>query len=174
MDFDNKWISDYEKKDETYNNFYKEPVKIIQIYFMYLNSDREIYNIKTDKEYIDNNELTSERQLYLIKKHQNNMGKKHRLIGMLDYKVIINSDEIDDIINYKKYVGELNSIKYINAIKFKDTISLLQDINSVYFIFSNTIDDINESEEQYIKKNKNSSTRRIVLTTEKHKKTKRK
>ena len=57
-------------------------------------------------------------------------------------------------------------------IKFDNTISLLQDINSVYFIFSDTISDIDENTKGEIKKNKNNLTKRIVLTTEKHKKTK--
>jgi hypothetical protein len=174
MDPESKWITEYENKEKIYTNFNKEKVSIIKIYYIYLDYEKKIYNIKTDKEYIENNEFTCERQIYLIKKFQYNIEKKHKLIGMLEYKININSDEIDDIINYKKYAGNLSSIRYMREIKFDNTISLLQDMNSVYFIFSDTISDIDENTKGEIKKNKNNLTKRIVLTSEKHKKTKRK
>ena len=99
MDPESKWITEYENKEKIYTNFNKEKVSIIKIYYIYLDYEKKIYNIKTDKEYIENNEFTCERQIYLIKKFQYNIEKKHKLIGMLEYKININSDEIDDIIH---------------------------------------------------------------------------
>ena len=58
MDPESKWITEYENKEKIYTNFNNEKVSIIKIYYIYLDYEKNIYNIKTDKVYIENNEFT--------------------------------------------------------------------------------------------------------------------
>lgn len=164
IDFDSKWIKEYEEKENDYKNFYKEEVNIIDIIFLYINSDNEIYNIKNLKEYIANSEIICERIIEIIKNYQNNNNIKHKLIAILNYKIDIDPENIKELSNYDINPGTLYSIKNIKNIKFDKTVNLLQDLNSVIFIFK---------EKNTDKNNKNVTTRRIVLR-DNQRKTKRK
>lgn len=164
IDFDSEWIKDYEEKENEYKKFYKEEVNIIDAIFIYINDDNEIYNVKNFKEYIANSQINYERIIEIIKNYQNNMDIKHKLMGLLNYKIDIDAENIKQLFNYNINPGTLYSIKNINNINFDKTINLLQDLNSLIFIFKvKNID----------KNNKNATTRRITLT-QKQKKTKRK
>ena len=151
-------------------HFYKADVKIISSIFLYLNNDKEIYNVKSFKEFITNSRLTNERLIDLIKKHQYNGAIKHKLVGMFTYTIDLNSDEIGDLINYKKEPGTVSPIRYLNGVTFDDTLQLFEDLNSVYFIFSDTNTNTNHTTNT----NHHKSTKRIQITTVKAKKTKRK
>lgn len=164
IEFDSEWIKDYEEKENEYKKFYKEEVNIIDVIFVYINHDNEIYNVKNFKEYIANSQINYERIIEIIKNYQNNMDIKHKLTALLNYKIDIDLENIKQLFNYNINPGTLYSIKNINNINFHKTINLLQDLNSLIFIFKvNNID----------KNNKNTTTRRITLT-HKQKKTKRK
>ncbi len=164
IDFDSEWIKDYEEKENEYKKFYKEEVNIIDAIFVYINHDNEIYNVKNFKEYIANSQINYERIIEIIKNYQNNMNVKHKLMALLNYKIDIDPENIKQLFNYNINPGTLYSIKNINNINFDKTINLLQDLNSLIFIFKVKITD---------KNNKNATTRRITLT-HKQKKTKRK
>lgn len=164
IEFDSEWIKDYEEKENEYKKFYKEEVNIIDVIFVYINHDNEIYNVKNFKEYIANSQINYERIIEIIKNYQNNMNVKHKLMALLNYKIDIDPENIKQLFNYNINPGTLYSIKNINNINFDKTINLLQDLNSLIFIFKvKSID----------KNNKNTTTRRITLT-HKQKKTKRK
>lgn len=164
IDFDSEWIKDYEEKENEYKKFYKEEVNIIDAIFIYINDDNEIYNVKNFKEYIANSKINYERIIEIIKNYQNNMDIKHKLMGLLNYKIDIDPENIKQLFNYNINPGTLYSIKNINNINFDKTINLLQDLNSLIFIFKVKNTD---------KNNKNATTKRITLT-QKQKKTKRK
>ena len=164
IDFDSEWIKDYEEKENEYKKFYKEEVNIIDAIFIYINDDNEIYNVKNFKEYIANSQINYERIIEIIKNYQNNMNVKHKLMALLNYKIDIDPENIKQLFNYNINPGTLYSIKNINNINFDKTINLLQDLNSLIFIFKVKNTD---------KNNKNATTRRITLT-QKQKKTKRK
>lgn len=164
IEFDSEWIKDYEEKENEYKKFYKEEVNIIDVIFVYINHDNEIYNVKNFKEYIANSQINYERIIEIIKNYQNNMNVKHKLMALLNYKIDIDPENIKQLFNYNINPGTLYSIKNINNINFDKTINLLQDLNSLVFIFKVKNTD---------KNNKNATTRRITLT-HKQKKTKRK
>ena len=164
IEFDSEWIKDYEEKENEYKKFYKEEVNIIDVIFLYINHDNEIYNVKNFKEYIANSQINYERIIEIIKNYQNNMDMKHKLMGLLNYKIDIDPENIKQLFNYNINPGTLYSIKNINNINFDKTINLLQDLNSVIFIFK---------ENRKVENMNNRTTRRIILH-QKQKKTKRK
>ena len=134
-ELDSEWIKDYEEKENEYKKFYKEEVNIIDVIFIYINNDNEIYNVKNFKEYIANSQINYERIIEIIKNYQNNMDIKHKLMALLNYKIDIDPENIKQLFNYNINPGTLYSIKNINNINFDKTINLLQDLNSIIFIF---------------------------------------
>ena len=164
IEFDSEWIKEYEEKENDYKRFYKEEVNIIDAIFIYINDNNEIYNVKNFKEYIAKSLIKYERIIEIIKKYQKNMDINHKLMALLNYKIDIDPENIKHLFNYNINPGTLYSIKNINNIKFDKTINLLQDINSIIFIFKENNKDKNM---------KSTTTRRIILN-QKQKKTKRK
>jgi hypothetical protein len=164
IEFDLDWINDFEKKENDYKQFYKENVNIIDVIFLYINNNSEIYNVKNFKEFIINSQINYERIIELIKKYQKNMNVNHKLMTLLNYKIDIDAENIKELFNYDINPGTLYSIKNINNIYFDKTINLLQDVNSIIFIFKENNRDKNI---------KNTTTRRILLN-QKQKKSKRK
>ncbi len=110
IEFDSEWIKDYEEKENEYKKFYKEEVNIIDIIFVYINHDNEIYNVKNFKEYIANSKINYERIIEIIKNYQNNMDIKHKLMGLLNYKIDIDPENIKQLFNYNINPGTLYSI----------------------------------------------------------------
>ena len=82
----------------------------------------------------------------------------------MNYKIDINSEYIKQFFNFDTNPGTLYSIKNITDIHFDKTINLLQDLNSLIFIFKVKNNDSS---------NKNVTSRKIYLK-DKSKKTKRK
>ena len=145
-----------------FNKFYKDTVKEITLNFIYINENKEIYNIKSKKEKLSDSYLKKERLLYIIKNNQYNLYDKHRLVDLIQFNINIDSSEIQDFIlntNTNNSNNYLKSLKIIDDIKFKDTTKILEKQNSLIFIFT-----------KYIKSDMN--TRRIHITH--NKKTRRK
>ena len=64
-----------------------EEIKKIKIFYLYINNNNELYNVRSDYEYIKNNCLSKERLLYLIKKNQLNLITKHKLVSLLKFNI---------------------------------------------------------------------------------------
>ena len=66
---DQNYIKEFEEKEEEYKEFYNNEINMIKLFYLYINENNEIYNIKCEDEMIENSCLTKERILYLIKKN---------------------------------------------------------------------------------------------------------
>jgi len=176
---DTDWIKNYEEDENKYKKFYKEDVNIIDLVFIYINNDNEVYNVKNFKEFIANSQITCERIIELVKKYQINLNTKHRLMSILNYKIDIDCDNIKQLFNFEINPGTLYSIKNINNINFDKTVTFLEDINSIFFIFREQSNTYNNTYNSNTNNNKNSiknpgTTRKVFINNAKHKKTKRK
>ena len=141
--------------EKPYNKFYNEVVNTVKIMYFYINDENLIYNIKSEYESLDNSYLTKERIIYLIKKNQYNLLNKHKLIGLLKYNIDFKHTEITDFFQDKLDNNFFTSLTTIDNIKFNKTISFLQDLNCVIFIFSNNISQLHN----------NNNTKKINITS---------
>ena len=69
------WIKKIEEEDDLYNDFYYEKNEHVRIYCIYTNN-KEIQHIKKDIFLLDNQKITKEKLLYLLK--SNKIFKKNR------------------------------------------------------------------------------------------------
>jgi hypothetical protein len=134
---DQKYIKDFELLESEYNGFYNEIVTTINLYYFYINDNNEIYHIKSELENLDNSSLTKERILYLIKKNLYNSSNKHKLVSLLKYNIDFDYTEINNFLTDKLPNKFLSSLKIVDTITFAKTISILKELNSVIFIFTN-------------------------------------
>ena len=82
---------------------------------------------------------------------------------LLVYNIDINNEDVSHYLKYPEDFQFLTSLKHIETINLKSSISIFKDINSIYFIFYETP----------LVKSKHSTTKRITFSNNKNK-TKRK
>tara|TARA_B100001093_G_C26813643_1_gene1008686 strand:- start:270 stop:791 length:522 start_codon:yes stop_codon:yes gene_type:complete len=159
---DQEYINNFYNLEKQYNKFYNQEIKEIKILYLYINNDNEIYNIKSESEKIENNCLTKERILYLIKKNQFNMFNKHKLVSLLKYNINLEHTQLKNFILDKSDNKNdfLISLKIIDNIYFKNSISIFNNLNSVIFLFTNKTQEKSNTTKRINIKLNNSKTRR--------------
>ena len=156
------WIVQFKEEERNYNDFYKEPVKKIKIFLLYVNRNNEIEHVYNDKcELSENSILKREIIVNFIKEYQLIYAIHYKLLSLLKYNINLDINEINDFliedIDSNRFI---TSEKYLNDIHFEDTIQMFQDLNSLFFVF-------------YEEKNKMNQTKRIIFSHSAQHKTKR-
>ena len=130
-------------------------IMTINLYCLYINND-ELYNIRCEKLELDNNCLSKERLLFLIKKNQINGLFKHRLVSLLKYEIDLEYSDVKNLINNELNTNFLSSLKLLDSLNFNNRIPLLNDLNCIFLIFGRNLTPNNII-------NKNNTTKRIVI-----------
>jgi hypothetical protein len=131
----------------------------ILVYFLYVNSSNEVCNIKNKTEFINNGEISRERQLYLIKENQFNELKKHKLISLSYINFDINEEDIEDLVKNKLDKCFFKQLEVVEDIKFNPSLFLFTKINCIFYIYKEIIHSEN-------------TTRKIMLNV-KHRKSRK-
>ena len=85
------WITQFEKVDEKYEKFYKKKVDTINVFFLYVDRDSNLFYIKKNKENLtDNGVLEKINLINLLKKNMIHNSKKYRPISILQYNITLN------------------------------------------------------------------------------------
>ena len=80
------WLEKIKEKDESYKDFYNEKITNIELNYIYINRRNDIEYIKKNKCIINENKLSKERLLYLLK---TNIKEKIRNMDYYQYYNII-------------------------------------------------------------------------------------
>ena len=137
-ELDNSWIRNYEIKELDYNDFYKDDVKYIKTYTLYINKSLILENINEENFILETNNVLKKHELIsIIHKYKNEKKeKKVKLLSILKYNINLDSD---NVFEYLKQETEnnlfLESVKDIDNINFDPSISMFEDLNSLFFIF---------------------------------------
>tara|TARA_X000000368_G_scaffold409444_1_gene391393 strand:- start:390 stop:950 length:561 start_codon:yes stop_codon:yes gene_type:complete len=142
---DDEWVDNYINKEKEYDEFYKENIKYIFLFLIYIDSGKNVIKIKKEKLHINNNLLKKEELLDIIK--NNNDNSKYKIFSLLKYNFDINIENIDD--DYKEKLFFTN-LKKINDIYWNKTILKFQELNSLYLLFKHNSN--NNTKKKYRKK----------------------
>ena len=164
-EIDNTWVTDYKKEEEDYNIFYTEKVNTIKMFFMYINTDKTVVNARQEILTLNNDSILRKEQLiHIIKNNQILNNIKYKLFSIVRYNIDLQPDEINKFLSVSVSVSDSNTIsdsntvsdshtvsdsntdktyinrflivdKNIDDIYFADTITIFQDLNSLYIIF---------------------------------------
>lgn len=180
-EMDTSWIDDFKKENENYTDFYTEEVTTITLFFIYINNNNDVENLSRDLMILDRkNTVMRDQLIQIIKQNQihnnnnNNNKYKYKLISLLKYNIDIEPEEIYNFINNKDdssfskrfFIQE----KYLNDIIYKNTINIFQDLNSLFFIFKESLP-IDNNKSNSIKSN---ATKKTIVFSQKHKTRRRK
>lgn len=163
IELDNDWIGNYEKKELEYHDFYKDDIKYIKIYSLFVNDNLALENIKEETIFFEEKNLLKKQQLLSIINKQKNKKGNIKLLTILKYNIDL---EADNVGNYLKQSTDstlfLEQLKTIDDISFKPSITMFEDLNSLFLIFIQS--DVN----------KFNQTKRIILHSKQKKTKKRK
>ena len=164
MELATSWISEFEREDSLYKDFYKDSVESIRLYFLYTNRLNELFHVKKETYLISEGCLSKPQLIALIKKHRRHDGKKFVPLSILKHNIDLDPCDIHDFITTPEHYPFLRAETSIQDIVWKDTITLLHPLNSLYVVFK---------EKWNISRG---STRKIYIRSKKlkHRKTKKK
>ena len=142
---DTSWIETEEKMFNN-ENCIREPLSDIALFFIYVNDNDEIEKITREIEDLDNgcNVITKERILQIVQtKRHIDAGKKYRLFDILSFQIDVEPDKLKsfaDLDNMAELENVfLKSVPIFDEIVCESSIFIFHDINSLYFIFKETL-----------------------------------
>ena len=98
-ELDTKWITEFEKDEEIYKDFYKDPIESIKIFLLYVDNNNSLFHIKKKLYTLDNSQIKKESLMKIIKEHMFHNKKKYRPISILKWNIDM---EPEDISSYLK------------------------------------------------------------------------
>ena len=170
-ELDNSWIEEFEGQESIYKDFYKEEVQEINVVLFYVDTNNSITSGKKVLIPLNKGILEKDILIKILNENMNYNNKKYRPISLLKWNMDLEpdllikylKDELDDI-----DADFINIESEIKDIEFKETINILQDINSLYILFHESWKSYNNrSKKIYIKSNKlkrNNKTKRLKNT----------
>jgi hypothetical protein len=137
---DNAWITNFEKTDKLYQDYYKEDNHYTNIHYIYVNKNNEIEKIKQDFVYmLKPNYIFRDELIGILKRNAIEDNIRYSLLSILKINVTIGPDDIkgfltsDNLDDYTDRFFSLN--KNIDTIVFEKTINMFQDLNDILIIF---------------------------------------
>jgi hypothetical protein len=136
---DTTWIDEFEKEEKDYLNYYNENITYLNICYIYVNIDSEIYKIKEEKITLSKENCLQKNELIgLIKNNIILNGSKYSLLLLLKYNILLVPTELKTFLKNKNLTNSnnyLTSIVNIEDIVFEKTITMFHDINSLFIVF---------------------------------------
>ena len=134
IDDDDDWINKIEEEEKLYNDFYYEKNENVWIYYLYINSNKEVEYIKKDNFILINSTIYKEKLLYLLRSNSIFNDIKYSLSSINQYNIDLTPE---DVLFYLKTPNDFTFFnkKPISDIVWKDSISLFQNLNCLYIIY---------------------------------------
>ena len=174
-DSDDLDISWFEQHNQMLNNKNREPLKDIQIYFIYLNQKNCIENIFTEKEnlqiiHTDKTGIFKERILKIIQTNRElpNIDKKFRFFDLLCYNIDVEFDSISTF-SEEQYKKCFKPTTIFNDVVLENSLSAFHSMNAIYILFK----EMNKKKTPIVLKPIIKKTRKVVEDDMKHNITKK-
>ncbi|HIF48725.1 MAG TPA: hypothetical protein EYQ68_02345 [Cytophagales bacterium] len=157
---DDDWIKKIEEEDKLYNDFYYEKNESVLIYYLYINLNNEIGHIKKENFILKNSTMYKEKLLYLLRTNSIFNDIRYSLLTIHQYNIDLLPEEVLLYLKSPKNYNFFNKIS-ISDIKFQDTISLFQDLNSIYIVYKERKKKLKDTKRIYSKK-RNNKTKKLI------------
>ena len=143
-DLDTSWIEKEEQMLHNYNNYIREPIKEIDMFYIYIDANNSIIKVENEIEILSEcSTISKERVLQIIqtKRHlvDNIPGKKYKLIDILSFQIPLEPDNIQafsEIHNIENSASEfLKNINIFDEIVIGPAMFIFHDLTSLFFFF---------------------------------------
>ncbi len=153
------WIKEFEKKNELYQDFYKDDLYYINLKIIYINKNYEIEKMKNEIFFMSKpNCISREEMIKILKNNEMENEKKYSILSILKYTIDLEEEDITNFLNNTSDFVFLSINKNIDTIKFEKTINMFKDLNDLIIIFNEQSKKIDKSTNNFTKKNFNNYT----------------
>ena len=159
---DDNWLEKIKEQDNKYKDFYNEKITNIELNYIYINKFNKIEYIKKNKCILNDNKLSKERLLYLLKNNIRREDKRYGLLSILQYNINLKPEDIENYIKDNSNYNFLNTKREINDILWEDTINIFQDINKLYIVFYEKRITNKNTKKIYIKRKRSKQTKKVI------------
>jgi len=157
---DDDWIKKIEEEDKLYNDFYYEKNDNVLLFYLYINLNNEIEYIKKDNFLLKDSAIRKEKLLFLLRINSIFNNIKYSLSSILQYNIDLKPEEV---LYYLKTPTDFTFFnrKPISDIIWKDSISLFQNLNSLYIVYKERKHTLANTKKIYLK-GRNNKTRKVI------------
>jgi len=145
-DLDMSWINEHERLSSMNENYIREPMDSINMYFIYINRNLYIEKIVHDKQSLSLSEdkkysyLPKEVLLQIIQSRKiKTPFSKYRLTDVLSYLVDLEPEHIQSYSKNENVDQSTSSflkvLPIMNDVQMNSSIFIFHDVNTVYFLF---------------------------------------
>ena len=153
INLDTNWIQEFEKNDQKYIPFYNEDVSEIKVTCLYVDNENNIESIKEEILQLNQeNMVTKEELIHMIKKNSFKDKKRYTILSLLKYNVDLETTHVKHYLKSVSHRDFLVVVKNIDNIPLKKTISMFQDLNTLFILFYEKTTPANGSNHQTTKK----------------------
>ena len=160
---DDNWISEYINKEKMFDKFYKEQVEKIQLFFLYVDTRKNIIKVIKNKHKLENNVILKENLSEIIEANRTILKKRFKLTQLLKYNFNIDNEDVNKFLKTPSDFQFLTKINKIKDIFWDNTIPLFNSLNSLYFIF---IENVKHNTKKIHLKKKRGKTKKNKLNRE--------
>jgi len=141
-ELDSKWIEDFKNHDKNYESFYTEDINHIHFHCIYVNQNNDIEKIKEEKLLMKTpNYISRDEMIGILKKNSIINNKRYIVLSIVKYNINLEPSDINFFLKPCKRLDStfLTSVTNIDAIPLEKSISMFQDLNDIFIIFSENI-----------------------------------
>uniref|UniRef100_A0A6C0HA93 Uncharacterized protein n=1 Tax=viral metagenome TaxID=1070528 RepID=A0A6C0HA93_9ZZZZ len=133
---DTNWIKEFETTDQNYIQFYNEDVNEIKVTSLYIDKENNIETIKEETLFLkQDNMVTKEELIHVIKKNSFKDKKRYTILSLLKYNIDLETSNVKHYLKSLLSRDFLEVVKNIDNIPLKKTISMFQDLNTLFILF---------------------------------------
>ncbi len=133
LELDTSWVEEFKNINLFEKVFCLETVTTVNLSFLYINKKREIKHVQKDVIDLSNSEISSDVMVSKIKYNSTLNKRKYSLYKILKYNINIKPRELISLLSDKIDPSEFLTTENIyKNIYFEDTITVLQNSNSIY------------------------------------------
>ena len=156
FEIDNKWVRNLENIERKYDLFYKEKQDSIDIHSIFI-KNKEIIRTSKDTLLLNDGLLNRDNLIYFIKNNRKLNNVTYKLDSIIKFNLTIDPE---DVIDNNWGDSYLSQERKMTDIHFLDTITIFQDINSLFILFTYPT-------------NRNRNTKKVYITASNNRKTRR-
>ena len=143
-DLDISWVQEQEKLQHINENYFKEPMEMIDMFFIYINTNDYIEKINHLQQELSLNNnsgvIHNDIIIQLIEKNKFLSNNKYKIQDVLLYNVSLNPENIQSYSNDENILESsskfLEPLSIINDFIIPPSIFIFHKINSIFFIFN--------------------------------------
>lgn len=163
------WINEFTNKEKDFQIFYKDTIDYIKLFIFYVNRNNNLEKVKEKNFYLTKKNIIAKDELKeIINSYRKSEKTPYRLISIFKHNIDIEPDDIARSLKDDYQYDYTESLTSLDNIIFNNSITMFEDLNSLFLIFYETTGKTNNTKRIKFK-NKETHKNKIIKNINLHK-----